>query len=386
MTYRCCPIPFAKDALARYGQQLGLATVEQSLHHVAQAVAIHPLWQDVSQGICIVRAHPAPVLALLGTFSAKVLGQIGLQAPLLDRACERLHYVSYAEAISACELLAEQLQRAFGKKALGQFQFYGVPRGGPIVLGMLSYILDLRSEQLHAPYACDAPLVVVDDCALSGSRFYRVLQQYPQQDLIFAPLYAHPDFRQTLIAREPRVLHCLSGRDLHDCGPDAMGPDYAAWQAQSQARLAGHRYWLGLPDYLCFPWNEPDHLLWNPVTAALEKSWHILPPALCLKNRPHEGEPLPVQIQPTVRGWLQPTDRIVFGELDGRILIGDLSAGETFGLSGKAAVFWRAILHSEGMDAAIAQLSQQYPTSNLSLELTGLIDRLIDRQILQESP
>ena len=384
MTYRCYTLPFEKDALLHYGQQLGLATIEQSLHHVAEAIALHPLWQEVPQCLGIIRAAPTPVLAILGTFSAKALGQISLQAPFLNQACGRLRYVTYAEATDACEQLADQLKTTFGSKALGEFQFYGVPRGGLIVLGMLSYMLGLRAEQLNVSEPGDTPLVVVDDCALSGSRFYRVLQQYPQQDLVFATLYAHQELRRAIASREPNVIQCLSGQDLYDHGPETMGASYTTWQAQNQARLAGHRYWLGLPDYICFPWNEPDHLLWNPSTAELERSWHILPSKVCLKNRPSSGTAsLPIQVQPTVQGWLQPTEHIAFGELNGQVLIGHLQTGEAFGLSGKAAEFWRVILKVEGLEGAIAQLSQQYSNSNLRSELTHLIEQLVQQQILQ---
>ncbi len=386
MTYRCYTLPFEKDALLHYGQQLGLATLEQSLHYVAAAIALHPLWQEVPQCLGIIRAAPTPVLAILGTFSAKVLGQISLQAPFLNQACGRLRYITYAEATKACEQLANQLKTTFGSKALREFQFYGVPRGGLIVLGMLSYMLDLRAEQLNVSEPSDTPVVIVDDCALSGSRFYRVLQQYPQQALVFATLYSHPDLRTAIAIREPTVIQCLSGQDLYDHGPTTMGANYTTWQTQNQARLAGHRYWLGLPDYICFPWNEPDHLLWNPSTTSLEQSWHILPSEVCLKNRPSIGTTLPMQVQPTVQGWLQPTENIVFGELNGQILIGHLPTGETFGLSGKAAAFWRVILKMEGLEAAIAQLSPQYPGDNLHSHLTTLIDQLIQQQILQPSP
>jgi Coenzyme PQQ synthesis protein D (PqqD) len=385
MTYRCCPLSFETDALLHYGQQLGLSTVEQSLQAVAAAIALHPLWQDVPQSLCIVRAEPTPVLAFLGTFSGKTLGQLSLQVPFLNQVCQRLRYVTYADATMACEQLAEQLQNTFGSKSLQEFQFYGVPRGGLIVLGMLSYMLGLRSEQLNPAVLTPAPLVVVDDCALSGSRFYRVLQQYPHPSLILATLYSHPELRDAIATRESNVLQCLSGRDLYDHGPQTMGAGYKMWQTQNQARLAGHRYWLGLPDYICFPWNEPDHLLWNPATASLEQSWHILPPAACLKNRPACGVSLPIQVQPSVKGWLQPTEHVVFGELNGQVLIGHLPTGETFGLSGKAAAFWQVILRTEGVEAAIAQLSAQYSESNLRSDLTTLIDQLIAQQILRPS-
>jgi hypothetical protein len=383
MTYRCCPLPFKTDALLHYEQQLGLSTVEQSLQAVAAAIALHPLWQDLPQSLCIVRAEPTPVLAVLGTFSAKALGQLSLQAPFLNQACQRLRYVTYADAMLACEQLAEQLQNTFGSQSLQEFQFYGVPRGGLIVLGMLSYMLGLRAEQLNPAELSPVPLVVVDDCALSGSRFYRVLQQYPHQSLILATLYSHRELRGAIAAREPNVLQCLSAQDLYDHGPETLGADYKTWQTQNQVRLAGHRYWLGLPDYICFPWNEPDHLLWNPATAALEQSWHILPPTVCLKNRPVRGVSLPIQVQPRVKGWLQPTEHIVFGELNGQVLIGHLLTGETFGLSGKAAAFWQVILRVEGVEAAIDRLSAQYAGSNLRSDLTTLIDQLIAQQILQ---
>jgi hypothetical protein len=385
MTYRCYTLPFEKDALLHYGQQLGLATVEQSLHYVAEAIALHPLWQEVPQCLGIVRTTPTPVLAILGTFSAKALGQISLQAPFLNQACRRLRYVTYAEATKTCEQLADQLKTTFGLKALREFQFYGVPRGGLIVLGMLSYMLGLCAEQLNASES-GAPVVVVDDCALSGSRFYRVLQQYPQQELVFATLYSHLDLRRAIASRETNVIQCLSGQDLYDHGPETMGANYTTWQTQNQARLAGHRYWLGLPDYICFPWNEPDHLLWNPSAATLEQSWHILPPKVCLKNRPSSGTTtLSIQVQPTVQKWLQPTEHTAFGELNGQVLIGHLPTGETFGLSGKAAEFWRVILQVEGLEGAIAQLSQQYPGDNLRSELTHLIEQLVQQQILQPS-
>ena len=386
MTYHCCTIPFEKDALLHYGHQLRLSTVKQSLQHVAEAIALHPLWQDVPQSLCIVRAEPTPILAILGTFSAKALGQLSLQGPFLNQACQRLRYVTYGDAMLVCEQLAEQLQNTFGSKSLHEFQFYGVPRGGLIVLGMLSYILGLRAEQLNPAVLSDVPLVVVDDCALSGSRFYRVLQQYPQQSLILATLYAHKALKGAIATREPNVIQCLSGQELYDHGPETMGAeDYGTWQTQNQARLAGHRYWLGLPDYLCFPWNEPDHLLWNPSTAALEQSWHILPPSVCLKNRPACEGSLPIQVQPTTQGWLQPTEHVVFGELNGQVLIGSLPTGETFGLSGKAAAFWRVILRVEGMEGAIAELSSQYADANLRSDLTTLVAQLIQQKILQPS-
>jgi hypothetical protein len=291
-----------------------------------------------------------------------------------------LRYVSYEDTTAACEALTEKLISTFGLQALRSFRFCGIPRGGLIVLGMLAYTLGLSHEQMTPPYPPEVPLVLVDDCALSGSRFVRTRAQYPQHDLVFTPLYSHPNLRHNLTNAEPQVLNCISGEDLQDHGSSIMGSDYESWQTQNQTRLAGQRHWLGIPDYLCFPWNEPDHLLWNPLTEELEQSWHLMSPAHCLKNRPSES--LMVQSQPQFKGWLQPTPDTIFGTLAQQVLIGNLATGETFGLSGKAAEFWAVLLEAGTLEEAISTLARHSADSRIRQALTGLIDQLLRQNIL----
>jgi hypothetical protein len=379
MVYRCYALPLEADAIAHYGNQLDL-TLEDAVIALAQAIALHPMWKELPHAMLVARTQPTPCLGVIGIIPPKSLGQIEIRQASLNQACHRLRYVSYAEATAACEALTERLIDTFGLQSLRNFKFCGIPRGGLIVLGMLSYTLGLSHEQMAPPYPQDVPLVLVDDCALSGSRFARTRSQYPQHELIFAPLYAHPDLRRNLTAAEPQVLHCLSGQNLYDHGPNIMGTDYESWQTKNRARLAGQRYWLGLPDYLCFPWNEPDHLLWNPSAETLEQSWHILPSTHCLKNRP--GVSLTVSRQPQCKGWLRPTAQTIFGTLDRQVMIGNLATGETFGLSGKAAEYWSVLLEAEILEDAIAILSRHNSESIVRKELTGLIDQLLSQNIL----
>ncbi len=379
MVYQCYALPLEADAITHYGSQLGL-TSEEAVAALAQALALHPMWKALPHGMLVARTQPTPCLGVIGIIPPKTLGEIQLQQASLNPACRRLRYVSYADATAACETLTEQLIDTFGFQTLRNFRFCGIPRGGLIILGMLAYTLGLSHGQISPPYPLDIPLVLIDDCALSGSRFARTRSQYPQHELIFAPLYSHPDLRRNLTEAEPQVLYCISGADLQDHGLSIMGANYDAWQAQNLPRLKGQRYWLGLPDYLCFPWNEPDHLLWNPVAEALEQSWHIIPPAYCLKNRPSTS--FIVQSQPHFKGWLQPTPQTIFGTLEQQVLIGNLVTGETFGLSGKAAEFWSVLLETETLEEAIATLSQHSPESIVRKELMGLIDQLLSQTIL----
>jgi hypothetical protein len=379
MVYQCYALPLETDAITHYSSQLGL-TVERAVVALAQAIALHPMWKELPHAMLVARTQPTPCLGVIGIIPPKIVGEIKIQQASLNQACRRLRYVSYADATTTCEALTEKLTSTFGPQTLRSFRFCGIPRGGLIVLGMLAYTLGLSHEQMTPPYPPDVPLVVVDDCALSGSRFMRTRAQYPQHELVFAPLYSHPDLRHNLAKAEPQVLSCISGEDLQDHGLRIMGSDYEAWQARNQALLPGQRHWLGLPDYLCFPWNEPDHLLWNPLTEELEQSWHLLSPTHCLKNRPSAS--LIAQSQLQFKGWLQPAPDVIFGSLARQVLIGNLETGETFGLSGKAAEFWAVLLEAETLEEAIITLSRHSADSRIRQELTGLIDQLLRQNIL----
>ncbi len=376
--YRCYLLPLEPSAIAQYSAQLGL-TPDRAVIALAEAIALHPLWKQLPQGFLVARAQPTSCLAVLGIIPPQILEQMHRQQATLNLACQRLRYVTYSEAEAACEILAARLKETFGAKSLKGFRFCGIPRGGLIVLGMLAYTLGLSHEQMTPPYPQEVPLIVVDDCALSGSRFARILPHYPQHHLIFAPLYAHPHLRQNLVDGEPQVLSCLSGQELQDYGPSLMGEDYPSWQTQNQQRLGGRRYWLGLPDYLCFPWNEPDHSLWNPLDQKLEPSWRIIPPAYCLKNRPPAS--ILVQSQLLFQGELRPTEHIIFGAQEDQVQIGNLLTGEVFSLSGPAAELWRAIACTPTVEAAFTKLGNLDP--HLRAELQALIKELLEQDILQ---
>ena len=151
----------------------------------------------------------------------------------------------------------------------------------------------------------DIPLVVVDDCALSGARFRQFIDKSENQRVIFAPLYSHPDLRTAIESRESRVLTCVSAQDLKDYGPEELKDEYPAWQERWHHRLEGSRYWVGQVDHVCFAWNEPDRVIWNPVTQQVETGWRVVPPELCLKNAPYlDSSRLQVRVQDEVIGPL----------------------------------------------------------------------------------
>jgi hypothetical protein len=127
---------------------------------------------------------------------------------------------------------------------------------------------------------------VVDDCSLSGARFAEYLDEERGWPIIFTPLYSPPDLRKAIVSSEPDVISCLSARDLRDLAPERypIKEDYNAWQQRWLARRKAKSYWIGLPELVIFPWNEPDRPVWNPKKNRVEDNWRLASPDRNLKN------------------------------------------------------------------------------------------------------
>jgi coenzyme PQQ synthesis protein D (PqqD) len=273
-----------------------------------------------------------------------------------------MRYVDYGQAEQDCERLAARLLEVFPREELASFRFAAIPRGGLIVLGMLSYLLDLEPSRLASPLAAgddpDAPVCLVDDCALTGARFGRRLAQAPGSQVVFAHLYSHPDLRRAILEREPRVRACVAAHDLRDHAPGRWEDPaaHAAWQRRWVERLGEERYWYGRPELVCFAWSEPDHPFWNPATGQVEDGWRFLPPHRCLKNRVRLG--LPPHAAATVE-WRVP-EEVACGLFDGVWWVCRTDGGEVYRLEGAAAEIWRALAAGGSAEAAAAELVAQY--------------------------
>ena len=202
-----------------------------------------------------------------------------------------MRIISYQAAEHYCDRLARRLQAHLGPE-LRDSRFVAIPRGGYIVLGMLSYILSLGRTQIESWGSADTDLVVlVDDCSLSGARFAAALERLDAQRVVFAHLFSHPKLRQAILDSEPRVEACLAAEDLTERA-DFAPADAETFTTQWRERLPGRRYWLGVVEPIAFAWSEPDRVLWNERTQRLEDNWHRVSPRSCLDARVALGIPL----------------------------------------------------------------------------------------------
>lgn len=367
--------------LDRYNSCLHMGDSIDAILELSRAIASSPLWSEMPEATLIVRRSP-PVIAVLGKFDEAGEARLEALARQIKNGISTMRYVDYSQLEEDCRLLAKILIEHFGPDKVTRFYFTAIPRGGIMALGILSYILGLKQRQLDPPFSPDVPLVIVDDCALTGSRLGNFLRSCSSNKIVFAPLYSHPELRSNIEAQEPKVMACLSARDLNDHWDDP-GESKIALQKLWLSRLGGRRYWFGHPDYVCFAWNEPDQLFWNPISKKVESGWHLLPPELCLKNN---SKPIPVQIQPEGIGPLCPTNRVLFARYDGQIVIGNMDSGECFSLEGVAAEMWNAIIDYGDLDKVTDRLLRDYTVDETSLrrDLELFVEDLKARSLLEE--
>jgi hypothetical protein len=205
-----------------------------------------------------VRLSP-PEITITGHFDTADVARLEGLAWQTRHALNTLRYVNYDDLEADCRILSSRLSEKLGS-SLKTCYFTFIPRGGLIVLGLLSYLLKLEAWQLEPPPTKDSTLVVVDDCCLTGRRFAQFLKKNQSNEIIFVPLYSTPELRSAITKRESRVKACISAHDLE--GISDL-PDYQVFKENLRSNLDDSYYWVGLTEYLCFAWNEPDFFFWN---------------------------------------------------------------------------------------------------------------------------
>ncbi|HMB52699.1 MAG TPA: PqqD family protein [Thermoanaerobaculia bacterium] len=296
-------------------------------------------------------------------------------ARALRRAARRRRHVSWSRAEEDAALLAARLREALPAADLAAARFRGVPRGGLVVVAMLAYHLGVTHERLRDDGDGDGavtggPLVLVDDCALSGLRLHQEVARLADEPrLVVAHLYSPRELREAVLAAEPRVEACVAAHDLADLSAEVYpdGEEREAWRQRWRQRLGDDgRYWLGMPAPVAFAWGEPDRPFWNPVTGAVEDGWRFEPPHRSLKSRARLAAGLPDGVvgPAAPRSAWHLADGVVWGEFDGVVWLcapGDETAGdgEVFSLDGSAALAWRGLVVG-GVETASAALAAHF--------------------------
>jgi hypothetical protein len=375
--------------LRHYRRSLGLRSDRAALVALAKAIGISSGWSDQTRITFLVRAEPEPVLGILCDEDVAA-NTIAIQARAYERAVGRLRYIGYRQAEEAVAELGDRLRSRLGSREARSLPYVAIPRGGLIVLGMLASMLDLPRELVGAEADTGGPVVIIDDCAQSGARFGAFLAGRPELQVVFAHLVSHPDLRTAVEDREPRVVACVAARDLRDEGPESLADDYANAHELWSLRLGRQRYWIGDCERICFPWNEPERVIWNPGTQDLETAWRLVPPPYCFKNCFKAGGsgaagPWDIQVQPGGRGRLRPAPNVLFGRSDGATVVVRIDSGEIFRLPGSADAFWSALVATGDTEAAGRRLESRYRVAAAALrsDLSAFCETLLGQGLLE---
>ncbi len=352
-------------------------SVAEAVVQLMDSIRANPLWYEMEGASLVGRASPEPMLAVFGRFGASELARWKDLALLIKEGVQYHRHIDYAEVEAAAQRLADDLVSRYGREALSSFQFTGIPRGGVIVLGILSYLLDLRSDQIvvssSQPPHCET-LVVVDDCSLSGFRFQEFLKQTPADRVIFCSLCAVAELGRLIERRESRVDACFNAIDLLDLGVSRFGDSYPRWRDEQRALMGDSGYWVGIPQPISFAWSEPQTLYWNSERGQFEAGWNLVPPHLCLKRRvqakklqarmSRRGEQGAISFNDSSQGRLQAGNRVLWARAGAAVSMARMpensEAVACFRLDGAAADMWESLMRHGCIDRVIDALVGDY--------------------------
>lgn len=347
---------------------------------LCEAMACSSAWARLRGDARLAVRPDAGIIGILGTVASgdrPILDAVGGHVAGL---LEHLLPVPYAEAERACFDLAEIIRARLEPDDLADARIVPIPRGGLIVAAMLAYALGLPPDQVGSTAATGGVTILVDDCAISGTRLRERLAVDPRSQSIVALLYAHPDLCRRVEASSAAVIACVAARDLVDHAIDR--PDYEAWWRR-WAERSPQDLWTGDPDHVVFPWNEPDALVWNEVSGVAEAGWRVVPPSWCLKNRV-AADPSDVQRCEPQPGPVTPADTTVWADVNGMTLVAGLGDPRALALKGSAAAMWRGIARTGSVDETADAVGRQYDMTSETVrnDLAAFIARLTQRGLL----
>jgi hypothetical protein len=380
------------DVLAQAPVYRDMQTRAERLLALGRALTASPGFREMQHTVLVVRTEEPMRLALLGRFTEVEANRVEALPAILEKGLRRFRYVSYGDAERATRLLAGQLMDHLGPETLSRCQFVALPRGGLFVLGMLAYLLDLRADQVGgagtaelADASEDTPLVLVDDCTLSGLRFAEALERVDSPAVVFAHLFSHPQLREAIQGREPRVVGCFAGQDLLDFGEELLNEDRAKWEERWHERSEGRAYWIGLPEHVCFPWNEPDITIWNAESAVEEAPWRLVPPEFCLKNRPVSPGSVRLQEQRICEGSIRAAESTLFARFEEEVLAADVESGCAYSFPGIAGEIWTALVDGSSPRRVVDALVAEYEVEpgQLEADVDDLLERAVELGLLE---
>lgn len=267
----CVSASVSHQALYAYNSEFYFSCPDIAFRRLAEEV-VKQAGHDTPIVAAAYRCQPTYSLCLVAVHKADTRELDDLQRRLgsLDHYCKKIINITYSQVETATDLLATKLIDRFGRKELKSFSFFPVPRGGLICLGFLSYCLNLTYKNIvhliEADHKNSKPIVLVDDCSMSGHRLLEFAQRFKGKNTIGAVLYAPKELQDGFKNNSIKSIDCFVGEYLQPSNDVDMlpikGEVLASKMSLKDRVLAGD---FRLP---CFPWGEADQTI---IDAKMQK-------------------------------------------------------------------------------------------------------------------
>jgi hypothetical protein len=221
----------------------------------------------------------------------------------------------------------------------------------------------------------DRPLMIVDDCVLSGLRAREMKQLHDRRRTVLATLVAPAALSQQALQPETG-LECITAVELEDLAPSLYGSRHEEWREHWTQLADDSTIWIGQPEYVSFAWTEPDEAFFNVVTEEIEPGFRLTPAERCLRHRAATGpvdggdaEGFPAAVQICVDGpgpVTAPSDVLSARLTNGQVAVArfDQQNGQEstscYILDSTAGEMWGQLLKHGTVEGALEALADQY--------------------------
>ncbi len=329
----------------------------------------------------IVRRDPATIV-VVGVHADDLLGEVELLRRQIVSSLDHTRLVAFDDAVGLAARLAARLRSDVDD--IAAHTVAPIARGGLIVAGMLGYLVPLEKRRFTDSDP-EAPVLIVDDIALSGLRVGAAIRAAGDRPITIATLCAPAPLIEAVRSAEPGVVDFVTAIELPDRTHDLVDIDPDAYRE----RWGGAGvYWVGRTDHVVFGWSEPESEATNPVTGEPSLGWKLAPPSMCLAtaHRSDTDGPLilwdeATRVSPPVApGW------VVAVADDTTYVARDAEAGSTITLAGAAHEMFWAVVEESDQRAVLGRLASCFDVDEgtLATDLEEFVGELVAEGVIEE--
>ena len=365
-----------RQALTSYSQSFNLNQAH-SLNELIVAIAKNEFWHIDEQSFIVCRAcTDGAYIAVCTTESSQDhLSEINSQLQSLDTSLQQIQYLDSTQCLDLTKSLAKIIKQTVPENILKNSQVVAIPRGGLFIQAMLSYFLPLEHHQLqYTENDVDtSPLIIVDDCAISGLRLAQQLKKFPNREIYFFTIASPRELRDSVNSKESRILDFKSVLDVKS-------------YSTLDLNHASQCYWRGQCDTIIFPWSETQRSYRFNGQLSNVPLWKVAPNKLCLSAREKKQRIRTTEIKENPSSVMSTPDDVLYHTDQGLTRILNVSTMKHYSLDSIGSTIWQSLLKNADLDNVLAELSSIYGVSKTKLnsDVQLLTQKLFNDGLINE--